>query len=871
MSYDQQSFFTGVEILDTTQSLSLTTGALTISGGLGVVGNTFLNNTSLVNSTQTNILNTNISSSSVNVSGRVISRVNAASFNSNFAAFPIANESEASIAFFNNTAGSVTSEGNVYVVGHNVFGSGNRTFGIGTQWNGSILTMYTSGTSRFNNNLEVVRSDTIPSLLISGGITGGNGATVRLLGAGQVGSSVQIDMSTYDPVANDPTSRIRTQDLGDFSSNLFFETKIPGSTSNALTSRLAIRSDGKVGINTTVPSHQLHVSGDVFISGGSTIPNLLTTNITVTNSILSNSNVTTSTIGSLLNTNLISTNSTVTNSILTTSSIGTLINTNASMGIMYVTNSAGIMLNGLDRPMITRGFDPFLTGNFAGAGRWGLFMEGGATTLGIPAGGSGRRHQFVSYNDNSTINTTYMTILETGNVGIGTTTPGKKLEVNGDTQVTGLTTSSLFCTGQIFQNGIQIVASTTGSQWQGAVNSNLWYTGGNIGIGTSSPISKLHVSGGNIQLNNSGTRSSLIISGGVSSGQGSKIQLIGGGGGGSSVEIDLTTYDPGANDPTSRISAVDENFSSNLLFQTKIPGAATNALATRLYIRNDGNVGIGTTSPGYGLQVNTDSFITTMYATNLSVTNNTLTNIRAFNMTSTLITVSNMVMTNSTISNIYSTSGLIEGGLTVRRNTSGWNPSIYLNPPASGNENYMIFNNIAGGPTSIGSWLVGTPGGATGGTFQIGFANTTYAFNIMTSGNVGIGTTSPGNQLTLSTDSAAKPSTNTWTISSDERLKTNITQANLDICYNNVKNIPLKRYTWRDDIYTPEEVPDRSKLGWIAQDVEQYIPKAVEQKEMHGYSDCRTLNSDQIIASLYGAVQKLIIEVETLKTQLNNV
>ena len=40
---------------------------------------------------------------------------------------------------------------------------------------------------------------------------------------------------------------------------------------------------------------------------------------------------------------------------------------------------------------------------------------------------------------------------------------------------------------------------------------------------------------------------------------------------------------------------------------------------------------------------------------------------------------------------------------------------------------------------------------------------------------------------------------------------------------------------------------------------------------MHGYSDCRTLNSDQIIASLYGAVQKLIIEVETLKTQLNNV
>lgn len=39
-------------------------------------------------------------------------------------------------------------------------------------------------------------------------------------------------------------------------------------------------------------------------------------------------------------------------------------------------------------------------------------------------------------------------------------------------------------------------------------------------------------------------------------------------------------------------------------------------------------------------------------------------------------------------------------------------------------------------------------------------------------GNVGIGTTTPSYQLQLSTDSAAKPSTNTWTIASDARLKT---------------------------------------------------------------------------------------------------
>lgn len=47
----------------------------------------------------------------------------------------------------------------------------------------------------------------------------------------------------------------------------------------------------------------------------------------------------------------------------------------------------------------------------------------------------------------------------------------------------------------------------------------------------------------------------------------------------------------------------------------------------------------------------------------------------------------------------------------------------------------------------------------------------TERLRITSSGNVGIGTTGPGYQLTLSTDSAAKPTTNTWTIASDARLK----------------------------------------------------------------------------------------------------
>lgn len=131
--------------------------------------------------------------------------------------------------------------------------------------------------------------------------------------------------------------------------------------------------------------------------------------------------------------------------------------------------------------------------------------------------------------------------------------------------------------------------------------------------------------------------------------------------------------------------------------------------------------------------------------------------------------------------------------------------------------------------------------------------------------------------IQLATDSAAKPGTNTWTISSDERLKTNIELADLDTCYNIVHDLPLKRYTWKEEAYTLEQVKDRNKIGWIAQDVEGVFPKAVQQMPFKDIPDCRTLNADQIYATMYGAIQKVQLMVEqqhndikSLKEKLSN-
>jgi hypothetical protein len=82
-------------------------------------------------------------------------------------------------------------------------------------------------------------------------------------------------------------------------------------------------------------------------------------------------------------------------------------------------------------------------------------------------------------------------------------------------------------------------------------------------------------------------------------------------------------------------------------------------------------------------------------------------------------------------------------------------------------------------------------------------------------------------------------------------------------------------------------VKDRSKLGWIAQDVEQVFPKAVGQQrfvydqqwsttETGGKTlvsekileDCRDLNVDQMYAVMYGAISRLIEEKESLREEL---
>ncbi len=144
--------------------------------------------------------------------------------------------------------------------------------------------------------------------------------------------------------------------------------------------------------------------------------------------------------------------------------------------------------------------------------------------------------------------------------------------------------------------------------------------------------------------------------------------------------------------------------------------------------------------------------------------------------------------------------------------------------------------------------------------------------NVYHLGSVGIGTTSPEYSLDVrgfiysSSGGYTSSALTKWSVLSDRRIKENIVKASYDKCLENVKNIELYNFNFKENYVNTN---DRNQLGFIAQEVQEVYPKAVIVKPDENIEELLTVNTTQIKYTLYGAVRSLIEKVERIEERVD--
>src|SRR6056300_57083 len=293
-----------------------------------------------------------------------------------------------------------------------------------------------------------------------------------------------------------------------------------------------------------------------------------------------------------------------------------------------------------------------------------------------------------------------------------------------------------------------------------------------------------------------------------------------------------------------------------------------------------GNVGIANTAPEHTIGIGSNVYVDdtgsnvihaigNVYATRFIGDGYFLSNI-ASNLEQI---VTNGNVTTQTISIENDTLSLITTGPAGIANTSpdhtlSIGSNVYIDDV--GSNALVISGNILASKITLGDvsitptytfQQITTTENTTSRTIEFNNADT----SLVTTSNVGIATSAPAYTLEVN-GTAAKTGGGTWTSTSDARLKENIQDANLDTCYDTIKNLKLRRFTWRDDV---EGITDKNVIGWIAQEVEEVLPKSVTTvHEKYGLENVKFLNADQIYAAMFGTIQKLIDDKERLEAQV---
>jgi hypothetical protein len=387
-------------------------------------------------------------------------------------------------------------------------------------------------------------------------------------------------------------------------------------------------------------------------------------------------------------------------------------------------------------------------------------------------------------------------------------------------------TPSITTTGDT-NTGIFFPAADTIAFTEGGVESARIDSSGNFGIGTTAPNAKLNVAAGDA----ASATNQVNISGGRS---------LGGGVYGSAGSILFTNSYWTSGYGAASISGMDSGSSGGFLgFATTTNGTGTTGTPTeRMRISSTGDVGIGTTSPAYKLDVSGP-------ATATPVTNGIIR---------ILTTGSNPPTGNG-------------GGLVFSQVDSGGTNRDYSSitgsrvDSTSDNRVDMVFS--TGNPgasvpiaermriTTGGKVGINTGGAAYGGTvFQLGVNNTNYciAVNATAGGTTDmIGFYSSG---TFAGKVSSSGATTSYTSASDYRLKDNIIPMTGALA--KVSALKPCTYKWKSDGSDGE--------GFIAHELAEVCPYAVngekDEVDSEGNIRAQSIDTSFLVATLTAAIQE---------------
>jgi hypothetical protein len=642
---------------------------------------------------------------------------------------------------------------------------------------------------------------------------------------------------------------------------------------------------GNIGIGTINPVYTLDINGDARISNlitstnltttnstvsnviannstisnltttNSTVSNLTTTNSTVSNVIASNSTVSNLIVNSYSGSNLITTNSTVSNLIVNSYSGSNLITTNSTVSNLIVNSYSGSNLITTNSTVSNLIVNSYSGSNLRLSGD--LFVGGTVTTVNITTTNISETNvsagNVTAINSNVTTSTVGTSII-TGNVGIGTASPSGRLHLVQPTADSNI--------GTVIQNGSRqytigirgdtsnsfAIQDDTASAFRMVIN-----TAGNVGFGTSLPTYRVDISGSVRATSGDITLGSLLC-----------------------TNSNVTTQTVGTCRITNNLLAIGNSNTVGNVFTT------------------GGNVGVGTSVPSFRLDVNDTMRGQNDFAltANSAPWNSTLTKGLYMRYSLNSGQDSAYIQSSDRTSLTYfplgiEASQITFGGTSTRMViTTAGNVGIGINAPQAPLHIVGSSNNIS---STVGGIMMGTDSNnyarieliSSSGSY-VDFSNTgidnsgrilydvlNHYFEINTNNVPRFRLDSVGN-MTLTGDLTVFGSI------SDMRWKTDITLLDIN-GMSVINNLRPVMFTWKDDV---SNILKRGKrdVGFIAQEVEQVVDYVVDEyTDITNNEVYKKINHERLIPYLTLSLQqldkKVLLqqnEIERLKIELES-